>query len=63
MIISELEFLGSFWRASLNDKKQGDITLIADFSVNAVRQMSLDVGSAITVELPMEALRFFEAGK
>lgn len=60
-IIDDLEFLGSFWRASLTSKNLGQASLIADFSVDAVRRMSLAEGSKITVELPANALRFYES--
>jgi len=57
--IKEMEFLGSFWRATLSDKKLQDHELIADFSINAVSRMALKEGGAIKVELPTKALRFY----
>ena len=59
--ISQLEFLGSFWRARLMNEKLGEAPLIADFSVDTVRRMSLEEGSAIKIGLPSHALRFFES--
>ena len=60
--ISEMEFLGSFWRSRLaggpiNENSE----FIADFSINAVRRMGLSEGQAITIELPSKRLRFFAA--
>lgn len=60
--IREMEFLGSFWRATLVDDKLGDQELMADFSINAVSRMSLDEGVTIKVELPKTALRFYGTG-
>jgi len=59
--IREMEFLGSFWRATLTDPKLQDRELIADFSINAVSRMGLDDGKKINVELPQKALRFYGA--
>ncbi len=59
--IREMEFLGSFWRATLTDPKLQDRELIADFSINAVSRMGLDDGEKIKVELPQKALRFYTA--
>lgn len=60
--IKEMEFLGSFWRASLTSKNLHAHELIADFSINAVTRMALEEGSTIKVELPQKALRFYPAG-
>ncbi len=57
--IRDMEFLGSFWRATLTDKKLADRELIADFSINAVSRMVLKEGATIKVELPQKALRFY----
>ena len=57
--ITEMEFLGSFWRATLTDKKLADRELIADFSINAVSRMALKEDVTIKVELPQNALRFY----
>ncbi|MEM7462767.1 MAG: putative 2-aminoethylphosphonate ABC transporter ATP-binding protein [Pseudomonadota bacterium] len=57
--ILDMEFLGSFWRAGLNGKKLGDLRLIANFSINAVRRMDLSVGKSIEIEIPPERLRVF----
>jgi len=59
--ITEMEFLGSFWRATLADPKLQDRELIADFSINAVSRMGLGEGAKIKVEFPQKALRFYAA--
>lgn len=58
--IVEMEFLGSFWRAILGGGPLGDDTLMADFSINAVRRMGLEHGKQIMIELPSNRLRLFE---
>ena len=60
--ITEMEFLGSFWRATLTDEKLQDRKIIADFSINAVSRMGLNKDATIRVELPQNALRFYAVG-
>ncbi|CAN7645895.1 putative 2-aminoethylphosphonate ABC transporter ATP-binding protein [Aminobacter sp. LjRoot7] len=60
--ISEMEFLGSFWRTRLHGHALGNETLIADFSINAARRLSLVQGVALTVELPAERLLIYPRG-
>ncbi len=62
LTIKEMEFLGSFWRATLVDSSIGTQKLMADFSINAVSRMSLSEGEKIKVELPKDALRFYGTG-
>ncbi|MGI9335027.1 MAG: putative 2-aminoethylphosphonate ABC transporter ATP-binding protein [Gammaproteobacteria bacterium] len=57
--IDEMEFLGSFWRARLSSAALGDSGLVADFSINAVRRLSLAEGGSTTVELPADRLMLF----
>lgn len=59
--ILDMEFLGSFWRAGLSSKKLGDLRLVANFSINAVRRMDLGVGKKLKIEIPPERLRVFVA--
>ena len=60
--IEDMEFLGSFWRVSLVNDALGDDSLLADMSINAVRHMDVDIGSAIEIELPAERLWVFPPG-
>jgi iron(III) transport system ATP-binding protein len=55
--IETLEFLGSFCRGSL--RLDGDIDLICDFSINAVRDLDLEAGKPLQVILPADRLRVF----
>jgi len=59
--IGEMEFLGSFWRARLTGAGLGTDELMADFSINAVRRLSLIEGESITVELPASRLLAYPA--
>ncbi len=57
--VRNMEFLGSFWRAHLVSKALGKQSLIADFSINAVRRLSIEEGKKTSIELPAKALRFY----
>jgi len=57
--IDSMEFLGSFWRATLTNEQFGDRRLIADFSINATSRMSLKTGGSLKVAFPAEAMRFY----
>ncbi len=58
--IRELEFLGSFYRASLLPRGSGTgDTVTADFSVNAVRDMEIEAGDTLVVALPQDRIRVF----
>jgi iron(III) transport system ATP-binding protein len=59
--IREMEFLGSFWRTRLTGEALGEEALYADFSMNAVRRLSLEEGAALTIELPPGRLIAFAA--
>ncbi len=60
VLVSEMEFLGSFWRCRLMHERFGKSELIADFSINAVRRLSLAEGENMTIELPKGRLMTFE---
>ena len=57
--IEDMEFLGSFWRVSLQNPALGDTHLLADISINAVRHLDLDIGASIEVDLPANRLWVF----
>ena len=60
VLLNEMEFLGSFWRCRLQSAQFGDHELIADFSINAVRRLTLEEGKTIAIELPESRLMAFE---
>ncbi|TDQ77529.1 iron(III) transport system ATP-binding protein [Dongia mobilis] len=55
--IDHMEFLGSFCRAEL--VVNGGRHLKADFSINAMRDLSLEPGQEILIALPADRLRLF----
>jgi iron(III) transport system ATP-binding protein len=55
-VVEDMEFLGSFWRVMLTNKKLGDVKLMADMSINAVRRMSIATGDSVPVELPAKRI-------
>ncbi len=57
--INELEFLGAFARARLAPVAAPQLRVLADFSVNALRDLSLTIGQPLTIALPPESLRVF----
>ena len=57
--IVEMEFLGSFWRASLGGEKLGEGLLKANFSINAIRRIGLETGGSLQIELPVDRVKIF----
>jgi iron(III) transport system ATP-binding protein len=57
--IAGLDFLGAFCRAELQPVAAPDITILADFSTNLMRDLAVAEGQALTVALPPEVLRVF----
>lgn len=57
--ITDMEFLGSFWRSHLRSPVLGDDPLIANFSINAVRRLDMKTGTDLVVELPAERVLVF----
>jgi iron(III) transport system ATP-binding protein len=55
--IAALDFLGSFCRATLKSVEGSEI--VADFSINLIRDLSLDIGKRLPVVLPADRLRVF----
>ncbi len=60
--VDEMEFLGSFWRTRLSSAELGDGQIVADFSINAVRRMDVEVGGRMRIEIPSDRLKVFAAG-
>jgi len=56
--IAELEFLGSFCRATLRASAP-EVTLTADFSINLMRDLNVGVGKTLDIALPADRLRVF----
>jgi len=57
--VSEMEFLGSFWRARLSGSAFGRAAISADFSVNAVRRLGIADGAGMSIALPVDRLHVF----
>ena len=57
--IEDMEFLGASYRALLASPDLGDTELMADFSVNAVRDLELSAGREVPVALPAGRLHVF----
>jgi iron(III) transport system ATP-binding protein len=56
--IAELEFLGSFCRATLR-AASSEVTLTADFSINLMRDLDVGIGKTLEIALPADRLRVF----
>lgn len=59
--VVEMDFVGAFCRASLRGRSAPDVTLIADFSSNLIRDLGVDIGTKLDVALPPDRLRVFAA--
>ncbi|MGE0282178.1 MAG: putative 2-aminoethylphosphonate ABC transporter ATP-binding protein [Rhizobiaceae bacterium] len=58
-IVDEMEFLGGFWRCRLSSPRFSGRALVADFSINAVRRLGIEVGGPMQVELPQSRVLVF----
>ena len=57
--VAGLDFLGAFSRARLEPEAAPGVTILADFSANLMRDLSVAQGQKMTIALPPEALRVF----
>jgi iron(III) transport system ATP-binding protein len=57
-----LDFLGSFCRATLLPDAAPDMAILSDFSANAMRDLGIREGQALTIALPPDLLRVFDSG-
>ena len=61
VIVELLDFLGAFCRATLRPSAARDLIVRSDFSANAVRDLGITEGQTLTIGLPPESLRVFDA--
>jgi iron(III) transport system ATP-binding protein len=61
--VHELEFLGSYSRATLRIGGEAGPSFLADFSANIMRDQKIRKGQMLSVHLPKEALRLFPASQ
>ncbi len=59
--VETIEYLGAFCRATLKPIGAPGLSLAADFSANAMRDLEIRVGQQIMIALPLAALRIFAA--
>jgi iron(III) transport system ATP-binding protein len=59
MAIRDVEFLGSFCRATLDVGGKSGEELIADFSINLMRDFKLKRGTKLNIALPKDRLQVF----
>jgi iron(III) transport system ATP-binding protein len=62
VVVELLDFLGAFCRATLRPTEAPGLALRSDFSANAMRDLGIKEGQTLTVGLPPESLRVFDAG-
>jgi len=62
VLVKEMEFLGSFYRATLVSPKMGNIEFGADFSINMTRRTDIKVGDKTTVLMPSDRLLVYPKG-
>ncbi len=60
--ITQMEFLGSFYRAALGGPALGGAEIRADFSINLVRRKNVNVGSRLAVRFPPKYIRIYPGG-
>ena len=57
--VTSLDFLGPFCRAQLKPAGAPDVTILADFSANLMRDLGVSQGQKLTIALPPDSLRVF----
>jgi iron(III) transport system ATP-binding protein len=57
--VAGLDFLGSFCRAQLKPHAAPEVTILADFSTNLMRDLAVSQGQKLTIALPPESLQVF----
>lgn len=62
VIVKEMEFLGSFYRATLASAKMGNIEFGADFSINMIRRTNIKPGDKAKVILPSDRILIYPKG-
>ncbi|MGR3914331.1 MAG: TOBE domain-containing protein [Gammaproteobacteria bacterium] len=60
-MVTDMEFLGSFWRLTMRSDALGDAPLCADLSSNAMRRVNAAAGKMLTIELPAQRILVFRA--
>jgi iron(III) transport system ATP-binding protein len=58
--IIDLEFMGSYYRATLGGEAFANSVVHADFSVNLVRRKSITIGSKLPVRLPDDFIQVYK---
>jgi len=59
--VGELDFVGSFCRATLAMHASSQVSLVADFSSNLIRDLGVERGTRLDIALPPDRLRVFAA--
>ena len=57
--VSEMEFLGSFYRLILNINRAGEQHLVAEVSNNRMRELEIEIGSQLYIQLPPDLIRVY----
>jgi iron(III) transport system ATP-binding protein len=60
--VASLDFLGAFCRAVLEPQAAPGMTILADFSVNLMRDLQVAEGQDLAIALPPESIRVFPRG-
>lgn len=62
VVVREMEFLGSFYRATLSSSKMGDHEFEADFSINMTRRTNIQIGDKVKIIMPADRLLIYPKG-
>ncbi len=57
--VTGLDFLGPFCRAELKPETAPQVTILADFSTNLMRDLAVSQGQRLTIALPPKSLRVY----
>lgn len=63
VVVKEMEFLGSFYRATLLSKEMGNLEFQADFSINMIRRTGIELGDATKICVPADSILVYAKGE
>ena len=59
VVIRDIEFMGSSFRAEVTSRRLGEHLIIADFSAEHAQSMQIKIDTSLTIHIPPETIKLF----